>query len=886
MKAGGDGVASGPCEQLAPFGRREKPLALEPVLLGAGNAVWLVEQGGIDLFHVAIVDGAPSGARRHVCRIGPGALVIDRPGLPDSALVAVALSDTVWLRLDDGGAGLAPDSPAELALRALMDDWRCQLQRAVPGLGAEAADPRASHCALLSLLETRALEARAAERAQMQAGALCELQQMQQALSEVSAVLATSEEAASTAASDPLLAACRLVLRASGVTVGGPQATVAQAHAPGRWLEDFCRANHLIQRRVRLNEPSWWRQDRGALLAYRGADQCPVALLPDARGYLLVDPATGARCRVDQRAADSLGQQATAFLPSLPATALRFRDLLRFSLIGSRQDRWRLILFGMAGGLLGMTSPMVMHVLIDSVLPAADRGELAQIILLLAISAVCLAAFTFCRTVAAMRIRTRLGNGMQCAVIDRLLALPATFFRDHEAGDLAQRAMGIDAALQVFSETAESAVFGWFFGLFSLLYLLFLDLRLAMLAVVLVGLQMSWTLALNYQALLVSRMSASLSGQIASRVFQLLTGVAKLRSHGAEARAFSIWARLFARQKTLDMRVKRIGATLGTINAGYGLVCSILLFGSVAFLMPDMRAGQFLAFSAAFAQFLGATMALGSALTSSLGIIPLYERARPILEALPEYGGAVHAPGALSGAIDISGVSFGYGKDGPEVLRDVSLSIRPGEFVALVGPSGCGKSTLLRLLLGFETPRSGAVYYDGQDLSGLDKVAVRRQIGTVLQNGRLIAGDLYTNIVGAAMLTLDDAMDAARLAGLEEDVRAMPMGLHTMISDGASTISGGQRQRLMIARAIVNKPPILLFDEATSALDNRTQSIVAGSIARLKATRVVIAHRLSTIAGADRIFFLEQGRIVESGTYEELMALNGRFKSLAGRQLV
>jgi ATP-binding cassette subfamily C protein len=243
-------------------------------------------------------------------------------------------------------------------------------------------------------------------------------------------------------------------------------------------------------------------------------------------------------------------------------------------------------------------------------------------------------------------------------------------------------------------------------------------------------------------------------------------------------------------------------------------------------------------------------------------------------------------PGKLNGAIDISGLSFGYGADGPDVLSDISITIRPGEFIALVGASGCGKSTLLRLLLGFETPRSGAIYYDGQDLSGLDKVAIRRQIGTVLQSGKLIAGDMFTNIVGTAPLTMEDAWEAARMAGLEEEVKAMPMGMHTIINDGATTISGGQRQRMMIARAIVGKPAILLLDEATSALDNRTQATVTSSIAKLKATRIVVAHRLSTIAGADRIFFIERGRIVESGTYQELMALNGRFKTLAERQLV
>lgn len=880
------GVAAHSVQLLAPHGQRQFPLALEPVVLGVSNTIWLVEQGGVDLFHVAIADGMPTGVRRHVCRIHPGDVILDRPGSPDSALMAVALSRTSWIRLENAGEGVAGDRAAEQALQDLKETWQRTLLRAIPGLPAEAVRAGANHVALLNVLDDQAGQAQMREHAQLQQGALAELQQMRHALSEVAQVLSTSATDLSAAAGNSLQAACTMILRASGIPDRGLKAIALTAAGSEPWLESFCREHQLIQRRVRLNGRLWWRQDHGALLAFREPDQRPVALVPDASGYVLIDPDTGTMRSMDAAIAGTLTPHAVQFFPCLPGTALRFKDLVWFGLTGSRRDRLRLITFGLAGGVAGMVSPIAMQVLTDSVLPSADRDELGQLIALLFMTGICITAFTFCRVLATMRIRTRLGNSVQCGVIQRLLGLPVAFFRDHEAGDLAQRAMGIDAALQIISNTVESAIFGWLFGLFSLFYLFFLDLRLAAMAILLVGVQLAWTLVMNYRALLIERQSAALSGRIASQVFQLLTGIAKLRAHGAERRAFSIWAGLFAQQKALDMRIHGIGNTSATFDAGFGLLCSILLFGAVAFLLPDMRAGEFLSFSAAFAQFLGATMGLGSALTSSLSVIPLYERARPILEAIPEAVGSAQLPGKLNGAIDISGLSFGYGADGPDVLSDISIAIRPGEFIALVGASGCGKSTLLRLLLGFETPRSGAIYYDGQDLSGLDKVAIRRQIGTVLQSGKLIAGDMFTNIVGTAPLTMEDAWEAARMAGLEEDVKAMPMGMHTMINDGATTISGGQRQRMMIARAIVGKPAILLLDEATSALDNRTQATVTSSIAKLKATRVVVAHRLSTIAGADRIFFIERGRIVESGTYQELMALNGRFKTLAERQLV
>jgi ATP-binding cassette subfamily C protein len=299
-----------------------------------------------------------------------------------------------------------------------------------------------------------------------------------------------------------------------------------------------------------------------------------------------------------------------------------------------------------------------------------------------------------------------------------------------------------------------------------------------------------------------------------------------------------------------------------------------------------LTTGQFLGFYAAFTQFLAGGLAVSSLAVSALTVIPQYERACPILQTLPEADVLKTDPDELTGRIEISHVEFQYRPNEPYVLHDVSLQIEPGLFVALVGPSGSGKSTLLRLLLGFEIPSAGAVYYDGQDLSGLDVVSVRRQMGVVLQDGKLFSGDIFTNIIGSLPLTVDDAWEAARLVGMDEDIRQMPMGMNTVISEGGGNLSGGQRQRILIARAIVNRPRILFFDEATSALDNRTQAVVSASLERLRATRVVIAHRLSTVQNADRIYVLSGGCVVQAGTYRELVDQEGVFADLARRQLV
>jgi ATP-binding cassette subfamily C protein len=378
----------------------------------------------------------------------------------------------------------------------------------------------------------------------------------------------------------------------------------------------------------------------------------------------------------------------------------------------------------------------------------------------------------------------------------------------------------------------------------------------------------------------------ALQGKISGQVLQFITGITKLRVAAAEVHAFAVWARNFSEQKRLDLATGRVYNGVAVFNEVYPILTTICLFAAMAYwARGDMTTGKFLAFNAAFTTFLYATLDVSAALISMLHVVPVYERAKPILATLPEVTEAKADPGELQGRIELSHVSFRYKADGPPILRDLSLQISPGQFVAIVGPSGSGKSTLLRLLLGFETPEAGTIYYDGMDLAGLDVQAVRRQIGVVLQSGKLMPGDIYENIVGSSLLTLDDAWEAAEKAGLADDVNDMPMGMHTVLGEGATTLSGGQRQRLMIARAIVAKPRILIFDEATSALDNRTQAIVSRSLEELQATRIVIAHRLSTIIHADRIFVIQAGRLVQSGNYEELMQQEGPFAELAKRQL-
>jgi ATP-binding cassette subfamily C protein len=522
-------------------------------------------------------------------------------------------------------------------------------------------------------------------------------------------------------------------------------------------------------------------------------------------------------------------------------------------------------------------------------IPGAENGQLAQLCGLLLVMGVAIALLGYSRGSAVLRLEGKMSAAIQAAVWDRLLGLPVSFFRNYSSGDLAQRSMGIEQIRQMLTSYTLRAVLSGIFSAFSLILLFYYSVPLALVAAALLSVAYLATAVWTVAQVGKQRELCQLQGRISGKLLQFISGIAKFRVSGTENRAFAAWARLFSRQKQVAMRTRQTSNQLAVFNSVFAVISLGVLFyfhGMVLSSSSDhMRTGEFLAFLAAFTQCTVAALTLNSTIVGSAKIVPVYERSKPILDAIPEVTESKADPGDLVGDVEISHVGFRYEQGHPRILRDVFIKIPHGQFVAVVGPSGSGKSTLFRLLLGFETPESGAIYYDGQDLTGLDVQAVRRQIGVVLQSSRPIGGTIFENIVGSAPLTVNDAWEAARMAGIEEDIRRMPMGLHTFLAVGGQGISGGQRQRLLIARAIVSRPRILLFDEATSALDNRTQETVSRSLEALQATRIVIAHRLSTILHADRIFVLDKGAIVENGSYQELMEQGGLFRELAKRQL-
>ncbi|SMH28702.1 NHLP bacteriocin export ABC transporter permease/ATPase subunit [Azospirillum agricola] len=638
----------------------------------------------------------------------------------------------------------------------------------------------------------------------------------------------------------------------------------------------------------------WWRRDMpsfvGSWAGSEGADGdtgngAPCAVLRrGVRRYEVVD-ADGRRHAVTAAIARRLAPDGIALYRPLPARALTPLDLLSAAFRGSGGDVGGAVLLTLVSVLLGLLTPVATGVLVDEAVPFAETASILHMALGLAAIAVGSAMFALTRALLLLRFEGRADAQLQAAVWDRLLRLPAGFFRRFHTGDLLMRALAPTQLRRVVADTLLSTGLSGVFSVVNFALMLTYDSRLAVAALGVAGVAALLLSLTGLVQLRFERRSVERAAETSSALIDVLNALPTVRVNGAEDRLFARWLRLFAAQRREGFRVGLAGAVFAVLNALVPLLSTLVFFLVVASAAKPVPVGDFVAFNAAFGQFLGAALGVVTALTASLDAVPILKRMRPILDAVPESTDDKPEVAALRGAVSVSGVTFRYG-DGPAVLDDLSLDAPPGSFVALVGASGSGKSTLFRLLLGFETPERGAVSYDGRSLADVDPASVRRQLGVVLQRGALLPGSILENIVGSAPLGIDDAWEAVRLAGLEEDVKAMPMGLHTLLSDGAATLSGGQRQRLMIARAIVRRPQILLLDEATSALDNRTQAIVADSLARLNATRIVIAHRLSTVVHADLICVMERGRIVQRGTHRELMEQDGPFRALARRQLL
>ncbi|MEM7725793.1 MAG: NHLP bacteriocin export ABC transporter permease/ATPase subunit, partial [Cyanobacteria bacterium P01_A01_bin.45] len=689
---------------------------------------------------------------------------------------------------------------------------------------------------------------------------------------------------------EALLFAAGAVGRFLGITIYPPNNSedLRRVRNP---LDAVARASRIRVRRVTLQD-GWWKRDSGALLAYTLDDNRPLAVLPISdNSYDIIDPIEQKRFKCNKKIAGTLSPTAYTFYRPLPVDTQNFLSLLGFAIRGHSKELFTVLFAGIITTLLGMVAPQATAILIDQAIPDADRSLLLQVALGLVATTLGTTLFQFAQTVAIMRLETFADTSTQSAVWDRLLNLKASFFRQYSMGDLSARVSVITQIRQKLSNTLLKTLFSSVFSLLNLGLLFYYSFPLALIAFLVAALNIGVTIVSGILTLRKIRPLLNMQGKLFGMMVQIINGVSKFRTSGAESRAFAYWGKQYRHQLKLMMASQGIEDNLAVINQLLAAFTPAVIFIFAANLLQQSQGnggnfstGTFLAFNAAFGTFLGGATSLSTTVVDILEILPLWERAQPILQATPEIDGDKADPGRLSGRVEVKNIVFRYRPDGALTLDDVSLRAEPGEFIALVGPSGSGKSTLFRLLLGFENPESGSINYDGQELAGLDIGAVRRQLGVVLQNSRLMSASIFDNISSNANLTMEEAWEAAKMAGLAQDIASMPMGMHTVVSEGGTNLSGGQRQRLIIARALALRPRILLFDEATSALDNKTQAIVSESLDKLNVTRIVVAHRLSTIRNADRIYVLESGRLVEHGSFDDLANQSGLFSQLIKRQ--
>ncbi|MFJ1807264.1 MULTISPECIES: NHLP bacteriocin export ABC transporter permease/ATPase subunit [unclassified Streptomyces] len=694
----------------------------------------------------------------------------------------------------------------------------------------------------------------------------------------------STDRRATAADADATYAACALVARAAGITLAEPSQMGADSDRLDP-VERVALASRVRARAVRL-DGRWWRDDVGPLVGHRALSGAPVALLWRRGGYVAVHPATGRETPVEKANAEEFEPRAVMFYRPLPERSLGPLGLLRFSMRGAAGDLTNLLLSGLVTVAIGALVPIATGKVLGEYVPKAQQGLIVQVCLAVMISSVVAAAFMLLQNLTMLRMEGRIEATLQPAVWDRLLRLPTKFFAERSTGELASAAMGISAIRRLLAGLGPSVAQSVTVGAMNLGLLLWYSVPMALAAIGMLVVIASVFLALGLWQVRWQRRLVVLSNRLNNQAFQTLRGLPKLRVAAAENYAYAAWAAQFARSRELQQRLGRIKNLNTVLGSVYLPLCSLLMFMLLAGpARGALSAADFLTFNTSMTMLLTSVTSLTGAFVSAVAALPLFEEIRPVLEATPEVRTANTRPGRLTGALEARRLSFRYSDDGPLVLDDVSFEVRPGEFVAVVGPSGCGKSTLLRLLIGFDKPVSGSVLYDGQDLAALDQSAVRRQCGVVLQHAQPFTGSLLDVICGTEAYTPEEAMAAAEMAGLAEDIRRMPMGLHTIVS-GSGSVSGGQRQRLMIAQALIRRPRILFFDEATSALDNETQRTVIESTRKLNATRVVIAHRLSTVLDADRVVVMENGRIAQQGTPAQLLAdTGGRLHELVRRQL-
>lgn len=650
-------------------------------------------------------------------------------------------------------------------------------------------------------------------------------------------------------------------------------------------LEYLLRPSGIMRRNINLTD-TWYKDSVGALLA-QTVDGQVVALIPKGlSGYEFFDYKLNKRVRITKKNKDIIKKEAICFYKPLPLRELTIKDLVKYIIETlSVSDLLMVILTTLAVTLLGLLSPTITNLIYNKIVPSGQMSLIVPVACLLIGITFSTMLISIAKTLIMAKLGTKMSLSVQAASMSRLLSLPAEFFKDYSAGELSSRLSGINSLCSMITSSVLTQGLS---ALFSLLYITQIYKfapSLVLPATLIVCIDIIFTIVIVMMQIKISKKLMKTDAKISGLTFAFFSGIQKIKLAGAEKRTFAKWAEMYKESAELTYNpplLLKLSTVISTIISTIGAII-IFYFAAIS----QVSQGDYMAFNTAFGGVEGAVGALLTMALTFANIKPILEMVEPILKAKPEVAKGKKVVTKISGKVELSNITFRYTESMPNVIDNISLKVDPGQYVAIVGKTGCGKSTLVRLMLGFESPQKGYVYYDDKELSKLDLKSIRQNIGVVMQNGKLFNGDIYSNIViSAPWLTVDDAWEAAEIAGIADDIRAMPMGMYTMIAEGYGGISGGQKQRLMIARAIAPKPKILILDEATSALDNITQKKVSDSLAKLKGTRIVIAHRLSTIKQCDRIVVIDKGKIIEDGTYDELINKQGFFHELVKRQQI
>ena len=649
-------------------------------------------------------------------------------------------------------------------------------------------------------------------------------------------------------------------------------------------LEYLMRPYGIMRRTVRL-EKGWYRDAVGAMLGVMKESGRVVALIPTGfSGYCYIDPDSGKKIKINRRNQHLFDTEAIAFYKPFPLKKIGLGSVAKYiAETLSAADFALIALATLALSLIGMLSPKLNNILFAAVLPSGSVRLLLSIAVFTVSVSVSSLLISATKEMITARINTKMSVSVQAAAMMRIMSLPADFFKGYGSGDLSSRAAHISSLCNMLVSAVLTTGLTSAFSLIYISQIFIYAPVLVVPAIAVILVTVAFSLISSFAQMRISKKQMELSAKESGMSYALISGIQKIKLAGAEKRAFARWGNLYAQNAKLTYNPPAFIKLNSVISLAISLIGNIVMYAAAV--KSGVSVADYYAFGTAYGMVSGAFMSLAGMALTIAQIKPILETVQPFFNTVPEISEGKEVITRLSGGIELTNVSFRYNENMPLILDNMSLKIRPGQYVAIVGKTGCGKSTLMRLLLGFEKPQKGAVYYDGRDIERIDLKSLRRRIGVVMQNGKLFSGDIYSNIViSAPWLTQSDAWDAAEKAGIAEDIRRMPMGMNTIISEGSGGISGGQRQRLMIARAIAPKPKILMLDEATSALDNLTQKRVSESLDSLKCTRIVIAHRLSTIKQCDRILVLDGGKITEDGTYDELIAQNGVFAELVERQ--